>query len=575
MLERGGLIIILAYLLVSIPRFQHLLQDRQQWNVKIQLLFIFSVFAIISNFTGVEISENEIIIDQLFSQLAPNSSLANTRVLTIGVSGIIGGPFVGIGVGLLSGIVRFWQGGADPHTYVISSLLIGLVSGLLGKKTIENNSLPSIKKTALFGAMMEAIQMICIVAFGSNFVESLGVVRVVAVPMMLTNSIGTAMFLSIIDSARRQEEQTRAVQTHDVLQLASETLPYFRSGFDKSSAAKAAELIQQFTKVDAVSITNQESILAYVGAGHDHHKPTSKIITDLSKEVLHTGETKEVHSKKEIGCTHTGCPLEAAIVIPLKTKDETVGTLKFYFTDKTRLTFVERQWADGLASIFSSQLELGKAETETQLLRDAEIKSLQAQVNPHFFFNALNTISALIRIDSEKARSLLIQLSRFFRANLQGFRENLMPLVDELEQVEAYRQLEQARFPDKVKMDFFIEKGLENALVPPFLIQILVENAFKHAFGNRKTGNIVSVSVFGENEQLTIQVKDNGWGIEPEKIPYLGDVAVPSDSGTGSALENLNRRLISLFGTKAKLEFSTGEDGTTVTCTFPLKMEGE
>src|SRR5690625_5860276 len=98
----------------------------------------------------------------------------------------------------------------------------------------------------------------------------------------------------------------------------------------------------------------------------------------------------------------------------------------FYFTDKTRLTFVERQWADGLASIFSSQLELGKAETETQLLRDAEIKSLQAQVNPHFFFNALNTISALIRIDSEKARSLLIQLSRFFRANLQGFRENLM-----------------------------------------------------------------------------------------------------------------------------------------------------
>lgn len=575
MLERGGLIIILAYLLVNIPRFQHLLQDRQQWNVKLQLLFIFSLFAILSNFTGVEISENEIIMDQLFSQLAPNSSLANTRVLTIGVSGIIGGPFVGIGVGLFSGLVRFWQGGVDPHTYLISSLLIGLVSGLLGKKTIENNSLPSIKNAAFFGAMMETIQMVCIVALGSNFMHSLGVVRIVALPMMLTNSIGTAMFLSIIVSARRQEEQTRAVQTHDVLQLASETLPYFRSGFDKDSAAKAAELIQQFTKVDAISITDHESILAYVGAGNDHHKPTSEIITDLSKEVLQTGKTKEVHSKKEIGCTHKGCPLEAAIVIPLKTKNETVGTLKFYFTDKNRLTFVERQWADGLASIFSSQLELGKVETEAQLLRDAEIKSLQAQVNPHFFFNALNTISALIRVDSEKARSLLIQLSRFFRANLQGFRENLMPLADELEQVEAYRQLEQARFPNKIKMSVSIEEGLEDVLVPPFLIQILVENAFKHAFGNRKTGNEVSVRGFEEKGQLTVQVKDNGEGISPEKIPYLGDVAVSSESGTGSALENLNRRLISLFGTKAKLTFTTGKEGTTVICTFPVRRRGE
>ena len=98
MLERGGLIIILAYLLINIPRFQHLVQERQKWRVKFQLVFIFGLFAVISNFTGVEIGENEIITDQLFSRLASNSSLANTRVLTFGVSGIIGGPFVGFGV---------------------------------------------------------------------------------------------------------------------------------------------------------------------------------------------------------------------------------------------------------------------------------------------------------------------------------------------------------------------------------------------------------------------------------------------------------------------------------------------
>lgn len=575
MLERGGLIIILAYLLINIPRFQHLVQERQKWRVKFQLVFIFGLFAVISNFTGVEIGENEIITDQLFSRLASNSSLANTRVLTIGVSGIIGGPFVGFWVGLVSGIVRFWQGGADPHTYLISSLLIGLLSGFYGKKFIKNDSLPSIKEGAIAGALMEAVQMICIVALGSNFQDALGVARFVGVPMMLTNSIGTAMFLSILDTARRQEEQTRAVQTHDVLQLASETLPYFRSGFDEPSAMKAAEIIRRFTKVDAVSITNQHSTLAYVGAANDHHKPGKEILTDLSKEVIRTADIKEAHSREEIGCNHAGCPLEAAIVIPLKIRGEIEGTLKFYFTDKTKLTFVERQWAEGLGSIFSSQLELGRAEMEARLLQDAEIKSLQAQVNPHFLFNTLNTISALIRIDSEKARSLLIQLSRFFRSNLQGARTNLLPLSKELEHVEAYQELEEARFPKRVEMQTTIEEGLEEALVPPFLIQVLVENAFKHAFGNRKEGNRVSIFVTKIENQMMIQVKDNGQGINSEKIPYLGNVVVSSDSGTGSALENLNRRLVSLFGRKSKLQFDSNEEGTSVECIIPVKMKEE
>lgn len=575
MLQRGGLIIILAYLLVNIPRFQHLIQDRQQWRVKIQLIIIFSLFAVVSNFTGVEIVSGEIIIDKFFSQLSLNSSLANTRVLTIGVSGMIGGPVVGIAVGLASGLIRFWQGGVDPHTYVISSLLIGTLSGYYGQKFIRTQSIPSVKEGAAAGVFMEIIQMLCILSFGSNFYHALGVVRFVGLPMMLTNSIGTAMFLSIIDSARRQEEQTRAVQTHDVLQLANETLPYFRSGFDENSAKKASAIIRRFTKSDAVSITNQESILAFDGVASDHHKPAKKILTDLSKEVIRTSEIKEVHSHEEIGCHHPGCPLEAAIIIPLETHGEIAGTLKFYFTDKTKLTFVERKMAEGLGSIFSSQLELGQAETEARLLRDAEIKSLQAQVNPHFFFNSLNTISALIRIDSEKARSLLIQMSRFFRSNLQGVRKNLLPLKQEMEQVEAYRQLEQARFPKRVSMFTNIEAGLDNALVPPFLIQILVENAFKHAFGNRKTGNEVEVIVAKEEDYLLIQVKDNGQGIPADKMIDLGEVAVASDIGTGSALENLNRRLMSLFGSKSKLQFSSNEEGTTVTSIIPITTEEE
>lgn len=115
-----------------------------------------------------------------------------------------------------------------------------------------------------------------------------------------------------------------------------------------------------------------------------NHIPTNEILTSLSKDVLKSGKLKEVHTKEEIGCSHPNCPLRAAIVIPLEMHGSIVGTLKMYFTNPNDLTFVERQLAEGLANIFSSQIELGEAETQSKLLKDAEIKSLQAQVSPHF-----------------------------------------------------------------------------------------------------------------------------------------------------------------------------------------------
>lgn len=575
MLERGGLIIILAYILMNIPYFKNLLGNRRRASTMVQLIVVFGIFAIISNFTGIEIDGNQIMIDQPFTDLATHSSLANTRVLTIGVSGLIGGPIIGVSVGIISGAIRYFQGGMDAYIYVISSILVGLFSGLYGLKSIRKNTYPKIGEGLAIGAAMEAVQMVCIILLSTHFQESLALVQFIILPMILTNSIGTGIFLSIIDSTLRQEEQTRAIQTHDVFQLANETMPYFRSGMNEESCTQAAKIIQKLIKVSAVSITNQDSILAHVGAASDHHFPSKKIVTNLSKEVLRTGEIKEAHSHEEIGCNHPGCPLEAAIVIPLKSKEKTIGTLKLYFTDASKLTFVERQLAEGLATIFSSQIELGEMELQSQLLQDAEIKSLQAQVNPHFFFNTINTISALIRVDSEKAREMLLQLSTFFRSNLQGARTNVIPLEKELLQVEAYMKLEQARFPDRYQVEMNIENGLKNILLPPFVIQILVENAFKHAFKNRKVDNLVQVTVNKMDQDILVSVQDNGYGIEEDRLGKLGKESVTSEKGTGSALENLNKRLISLFGDKAQLNFKSSEQGTVVFCKIPYQgMEG-
>ena len=245
--------------------------------------------------------------------------------------------------------------------------------------------------------------------------------------------------------------------------------------------------------------------------------------------------------------------------------------MKLYFTDSSELTFVEKNIAAGLGNIFSTQIDLGKSELEAQLLKDAEIKSLQAQVNPHFFFNAVNTISALIRIDSEKARHLLIKLSEFFRANLVGTRSSLIQLNKELEHVEAYLELEQARFPDRYQINFNIDEHLSSMLIPPFTLEIIIENAFKHAFKDRKNGNTIQVTVEELKDMIHIEVKDNGFGIRPDIIDIIGEKEIMSEKtqGTGSALVNLNKRLLHLYGENSQLTFNSSPTGTIVSCTLP------
>lgn len=573
LLERVGLIIIVAYLLMNVPYFKKMMSERSKLSSQIQLLIVFGLFAAVSNFTGVEIRNNEILSSQIFSRISDDAVIMNTRVLTISVAGLIGGPIVGIGVGIVSGITRYLIGGIDAYTYVVSSALIGLASGYFGYRAMKNNRYPNVFTGVILGAIMEVIQMICIIVFASNTEYALDIVKLIALPMILINSLGVAIFLSIIISTIQQEQRMRAVQTHDVLNLANQTLPYFRAGLNEVSATQAAQIIKDLMKVSAVSITNKTDILAHVGAASDHHVPRKKIITDLSKQVIKSGEIKEAHNRHEIGCTHPGCPLEGAIVIPLYVHNEVTGTLKLYFTDSNKLTYVERRLAEGLANIFSSQIELGEIETQSKLLKDAEIKSLQAQVNPHFFFNAMNTISALIRVDSEKARELLLNLSNFFRSNLQGAKKTSITIEKEIQQVEAYLSLEQARFPERFNIHFDIDEGLKYAKVPPFIIQILVENAFKHAFHNRKSGNDVYVKVKEGHQTIEISVEDNGFGIPEEKRVHIGHNEVASTSGTGSALENLNKRLIGLYNSNARLNFTTSDTGTKFYTSIPLERE--
>ncbi|VTS41051.1 LytS/YhcK-type transmembrane receptor domain protein [Streptococcus porcinus] len=576
LLERVGLIILLANLLMIIPFYKRMMYHRDSLRVRWLLILTFSVFAIISNFTGVLVNAPYDIGNGGLVNLSSHTSIANTRTLTIGMSGLIGGPFVGFFVGVISGSVRWFQGGNAPYTYFVSSVLIGIFSGLLGRMSLRRKSYPAVWQGSLCGALMEIVQMLCIYLFSPDKTQAVELIKIIAIPMVFVNALGTGLFLSIILGTLRQEESMKAIQTHDVLALTNTTLPYFRQGLTPESAQKAALEIKKFMRVSAVSVTNRTSILAHVGAASDHHIPAKKIITDLSKEVIETGQIHVAKHKSEIGCHVPNCPLAAAIVVPLYVRGKVAGTFKLYFTDADRLTYVEEELAGGLGNIFSSQLELGQMAIEQALLKDAEIKSLQAQVNPHFLFNAINTIFALMRIDGEKARHLLLQLGNYFRANITSTRHNIISVAEELKHLNAYLAIEQARFPDRFDIQMRIPESLQQAAIPPFVIQILVENALKHAFAGRKKDNHVRVTLSTDDQILHLQVKDNGKGIASDLLPKLGKEVVPSSHGMGSALENLNRRLINLYGDASQLVISSNEQGSCFDIYLPLQwIEGD
>lgn len=126
LLERVGLIIILAYVLMNIPYFKNLMNRRRTWKARWQLCIIFSLFALMSNLTGIVIDHQHSLSGSVYFRLDDDVSLANTRVLTIGVAGLVGGPFVGLFVGVISGIFRVYMGVGRMHKFILSHLYLSV-----------------------------------------------------------------------------------------------------------------------------------------------------------------------------------------------------------------------------------------------------------------------------------------------------------------------------------------------------------------------------------------------------------------------------------------------------------------
>ncbi|HXJ35045.1 MAG TPA: histidine kinase, partial [Candidatus Eisenbacteria bacterium] len=203
-----------------------------------------------------------------------------------------------------------------------------------------------------------------------------------------------------------------------------------------------------------------------------------------------------------------------------------------------------------------------------KLVTEAELRALRAQINPHFLFNALTTIGYLIQAAPGRATETLMRLTALLRAVLRSDGE-LTTLGRELELVEAYLDIERARFEERLEVTIDVPASLRHICVPPLVLQPLVENAVKHGISKRDVGGRMVVKaqldrVTSDTPRLLLVVQDTGAGSSAD--------ALARGRATGVGLRNIERRLDFQYGASASLSISTAPDmGTVVEVRVPVE----
>ncbi|MGL1891855.1 MAG: histidine kinase [Spirochaetaceae bacterium] len=549
LISQGGMIAFFSFIFSRVKLFRKIFtKPKTTKKDKIILIIFFSGIGILGTYTGIPVK----------------GALANTRVVGVFVGGLLGGPVVGLGAGIIAGVHRLLIDidGFTATACMISTITEGLIASLLWK--LFQKSSNKWLFASIFGLVAEIAQMLIILIVAKPFSDSVELVKIIGLPMIIGNAVAIGMFIAIADSIFREREKIAAIYSQKILKIAHESLPFFRQGFNYNTASKTAKIIYKELNLAAVSFTTTDICLTHIGSCNDHHLHGSLIKTASTRKVITDGRTYIANSKSEVDCSCEDCCLNSAVIVPLQSGNKIIGTLKLYRDVEYGISPSDVETAVGLASLFSLQIENSRIEEQARLLQNSELKALQSQINPHFLFNAINTVSSFIRTKPEKARDLLLDLSDYYRFRLHE-PDEFIPIESELDHVKAYLDIEKARFGDKLEVNL-CGKTDKIILVPPLILQPLVENAVKHGIQNSVTGGVVTISVEEKKDFVKIKVEDNGIGIEAKKLKTL---LIENRGCVG--LTNVHKRLLNVYGVNngLKIDSKLGK-GTKVCLMIPL-----
>ena len=525
LLEQSSLMIVLFIIITKIKGFKYIFQkENYKFKDLLVISLIFTALAILGTYNGIDVQ----------------GAIANTRVIAIVSGGVLFGPLVGITSGIISGFHRYIIdiGGITAFPCFMSSIFAGVLSGFFYKNI--SSKYKGVYAIAC-GVISESFSMILIYLLSKPHNIAIGIIKKIYIPMIV-GQIGIGLLISIVCAIKKEKEEVAAMQSKLALDIANKTLPYFRS-INEESLEKICRIIKDEINSDAVSITDKNEVLAYVGVGEEAFKFPYTEISNITKCAIKENKILNIQVKKEESSVSKKVDLKTAMIIPLTDSKGIVGTLKIYYMKKYDMSYSKQSLAIGLSQIISTLMEISKIEKIENEKKKSEIKALQRQINPHFLFNALNTITSFIRINPDKARNLIINLSTYMRYNLE-VNDNLIDINKELEQVKAYVEIEKARFGDKLTVLYDIDDNID-AKIPSLTIQPLVENAIIH--GIRKNGGCgtVVIGVKKEDGYTKVWVENNGMPIDLDIIKRVYSGEMPENK---IGLYNVHLRLKLIYG---------------------------
>jgi two-component system LytT family sensor kinase len=309
------------------------------------------------------------------------------------------------------------------------------------------------------------------------------------------------------------------------LHAATSTLPLLRRGLSADTAERAVPHLRALTGAAAVALADTRAVVAIDGEGREQVRPG-----DLLSRLLARTPDDRIQIVPQLISSDPTCPLRSAVLAPLIVQDKRAGTLIVFYRARGRPSGAELRVVQEAASLVSAQVELSVVAAQEERLAHAELRALRAQISPHFIYNALAAVAGDIHARPEEARELLTDFAEFTRYLFRDGR-SYVTLGEEIDHVERYLRLEQARFRESLRVRVDVPEETREAVVPAMSVQPLVENAVRHGVERRAGTGRVTVTARIAGGDVELQVSDDGAGIDPKRVPEV----LPAQAGASAS----------------------------------------
>lgn len=580
------------------PLQEAILNERRKWQQDIVLSLIFGGIIIMSTAIGVNIGSYSL----------------DTKAIGAITAGLLGGPVVGFLSSCIGALYELFF--SVPKVFARSAAFSTILCGLLGAGFYPYFQRGKWKYKDLFvlACFGELVEMVSLIRITVSLQVAVDAILDAAIPMTLMNSIGILIFISCFNTVFDRQDLESSRQLQQMLELTKHCMPLFQGNLEKNDSMNAlVSMIIEETQWAGAMIIDRDRMLAWkivsdidIKSPMDHMTDVKEAWRNLglpeeaweSSEVLEKclaelkeDNSEEVQKNLKILRRLWGIPeiaekaLEtkqmvtvfripetsvwyrtmrecSVVAAPFVIEEQSVGCL---------VVFMKKQWTgrkseldmiENLVTIASYQIAVRELEKRKSMLQKAEFKALQFQVNPHFLFNALNTIASVCREDPERSRELLITLADYFRYNLD-YEAYMVPLEEELDHVKDYLELERARFEEKLIVSYDVPERMD-VMIPTLILQPIVENAVRHgisADGKR----IVDIRIREEEDAFIVDIGDKGRGFKPDVLEKL---ETGEAIGNSIGLSNVHKRMKNIYGENHGLKIMSTDHGSVVEMCF-------